>query len=300
MNCKAQTPDSKTFGCSGVSVPQSLNVDIPGFMSVDDYVKQAFPEPKEDSKDYPFFKQWGYEQWLIKTRQQDFDGLKILLREDYENYCLHKLLFESMPSDELLKVSELAKDINKEEDTDKRKSLISEQNAIILKRFVGNPLVKSRKIIRKFLGGAVPKDTYGLALYYNEGADKIFAIFPPTSPMGRLNTEFGDADIELTDKVFENIEQLYTMVPNKLVSMAMARNRVVNIPDKGVYFVENVWNDGIRSLSGTFIGQKMVLDEKKKKYVKEDKTLKPRDFERIQITEEELQEIEILLWSLKG
>jgi len=208
--------------------------------NIDDFIKFTHPAPKEGDPDYNFYKQWGYEYHLIRKYKYDLEGLRVLMRGDYNMYKLAMLI---------------------------------EDYEVLEKAFIGKPIIKTKKIVHRFLKHSLPKGFLGILV---DDADGLFCIFPNNSWMGQMVDVFSEEEIEITDQIFSTEKELIDQIDNsKVACYTDLKERVVYMPEYGnVYVATARGNDCYHGSFGMEYSS-ATLNEKsgKWKYLKSKKDL---------------------------
>jgi len=180
-------------------------------LSLEQYVKSKYPEPKEGDTDHAFFQSWGYEQYLIKRYKYNLEQLCVLERASYNQYRLGDMLDRAGKDDPLDAIKGLS-------------------------------LVRAKGILGGFLMQSVPKDTIGVLLWKEENGD-LFCLFPGRSGVFHaLLRSFRTDEIEILDQVFTSEEDVLSLQPTDRVAyVAHLKNRCVEIPDLGTVYVTQTW-----------------------------------------------------------
>jgi hypothetical protein len=207
--------------------------------NIDDFIRLTYPEPNKLDPDYIFFETWGYEQFLIKKYKYDLNGLRILALPDYNKYRMIKMLGKSESIIDALK---------------------------------GLKIVRSKKILRRFLLQSVSKDFPGILLW--EENNQYFCMFPSIGGcFGQLiglftGGSFPDDEIKVTDDVFVNEDILINMIDkSRLHSEFQMENHVCCLPDYGNVFVAKTWSNGYGYIDFSMDYAPANYDEKAKKWI---------------------------------
>ena len=180
-------------------------------MTIEQFIRSKYPEPKEDDPDFHFYQSWGYEQYLIKRYKHNLEQLFILERESYDQYRLGAML-----------------------------DLTGKDNPLDALR--GMSLVRAKGILGGFLMQSVAKGTIGVLLWEEENGD-LFCLFPGRAgAFPALLRAFSPDDLDLLDQVFTTEEDVLSLQPTDRVSyVAHLKDRYVAIPDIGEVYVTQTW-----------------------------------------------------------
>ena len=224
--------------------------------NIDDFIKTVYPVPTLDDGSRHFYDAWGYEQWLIRTHGHDLEQLRILLVDDYNKYRFAKYF------DGVL-------------------------NGEYLTKLVGLPLVRTKKIIRKFLSGGVSKGDWGI-LIFRDDSENLFCYFPRNTVISTFNS----ADIEITDENFTTEEALIEKINSSsphIWTVYQLKGQYIKIPGHNdVYYIYGVWTHGVSSRDATLKIRVAVPKKNGKGYKVTGKVL------NIEITEQDLEDTVIL------
>lgn len=145
-----------------------------GEFSLTDFVKTKYPPPKEGDPDYSFYKQWGYDQYLIKTQQQNLKAMKMWLRPQYNHL-------------KMLSIVEL-----------------NEDGSIDLESLKGLPIIRTTRTIKQLFLNTVAKGWIGVRLWEDE--EGHFCMVQGTRDTVVRYMEEGK-EFEFIGEEFENEEQ---------------------------------------------------------------------------------------------
>ena len=224
--------------------------------NIDDFIKTVYPVPTLDDGSRHFYDAWGYEQWLIRTHGHDLEQLRILLMNDYNRYRFSKY-FDGVIAD-----------------------------SSYTTKLVGLPLVRTKKIIRKFFSG-ISKGDWGI-LIFRDDSENLFCYFPRNTVISTFNS----ADIEITDENFTTEEALIEKINSSsphIWTVYQLKGQYIKIPGHNdVYYIYGVWTHGVSSRDATLKIRVAVPKKNGKGYKVTGKVL------NIEITEQDLEDTVIL------
>lgn len=209
-------------------------MNIEDIKNIDDFIHFVYPEPKENDKNYVFFKAWGYEDYLIKTQSHDLDQLRVLLSADYNEFKLSQLLKSNNPEEALR----------------------------------GCELVKAKKILHGFLTKSAAKGWHGICLEKNN--DGYFCVFPgiQSSLFKPLIRTFNNDEVEITDLEFTTEKDLFDLCdPFSPTSNYDLNKHVCKLPEYGIVYVFKTWSNDCYHGSFAMDYIPATFNEKKNKYI---------------------------------
>ena len=226
--------------------------------SLDEYIEYLYPHPQDDGDaDWNFYRQWGYEQWLIKRFHYNLEQLRILTQPDYNLYRL----------------AEWTRDRSLE------------------KAFAGCELVRAKHLISQFMRCSMPKGTVGVATW-KEHDGNWFCIFPKhvNAAFGQIMRGCRDDEIEMLGVVYTTERALLDIQPTDRVAYGfMLEWHIVLIPNVGPRYVKRAFSGGCSNHCGPID----VVEAVAGKTVKWKR--KPNaPVERIYISDEQFEDIRIL------